>query len=276
MNHISDIGSRHLASYLTMRKGIGCLGLALPFILAIGGMLLNGQGNGQGIRSSISAYYHTGMGDVFVGTICAIGIFLFAYKGYEPEDDRVGDFAFFCAVGLALFPTIPDMGDPSRGIGLILSPATLDIVEPSRAACLALGSDLLALFPSLLELCLNLKETSGSGLEKIIAVAHGVFAAGFFLTLAYFSLFLFTKSDREMTRKKRQRNIVYRACGYVILLAIALIVLGGLILYLELLPDATVRMVKSLDPLFWLESIAIVAFSVSWLVKGEAILKDET
>ena len=103
-----------------------------------------------------------------------------------------------------------------------------------------------------------------------------MFTAGFFLTLAYFSLFLFTKSDREMTRKKRQRNIVYRACGYVILLAIALIVLGGLILYLELLPDATVRMVKSLDPLFWLESIAIVAFGVSWFVKGEAILKDET
>ncbi len=235
MNHTSDIGSRHVASYLTMRKAIGCLGMALPFILAIGGMLLHGPG----IRRSISAYYHTGMGDVFVGTICVIGIFLFAYKGYEPEDDRVGDFAFFCAVGLALFPTIPDMGDPSRGIGLTLSIATPD-------------------------------------LENFIAVAHGVFTAGFFLTLAYFSLFLFTKSDREMTRKKRQRNIVYRACGYVILLAIALIVLGGLILYLELLPDATVRMVKSLDPLFWLESIAIVAFGVSWLVKGEAILKDET
>ncbi len=239
MNHNSDVGSRQVASYLTLRKAIGCLGMALPFILVFGGMLLNEQENGQGIRRSISAYYHTGMGDVFVGTICAIGIFLFSYKGYEPKDDRYGDFAFFCAVGLALFPTIPDIEDSSRGIGLALSFATPD-------------------------------------LEIFIAVAHGVFAAGFFLTLAYFSLFLFTKSDREMTRKKRQRNIVYRACGYVILLAIAFIALGFLILLLKLLPDATVRMVKSLDPLFWLESIAIVAFGVSWLVKGEAILKDET
>ncbi len=236
MNHISVIGNRHLASYLTLRKGIGCLGMALPFILGFGGMLLPEPG----IRSSISAYYHTGLGDVFVGTICAIGIFLFAYKGYEPKDDRAGNFACFCALGLALFSTFPDIGDPSRGIGLTLSLATPDISE------------------------------------KISAGAHLVFAAGFFLTLAYFSLFLFTKSDGEKTRKKLQRNFVYKACGYVILLAIALIGLVGLILYLELLPEPTVRMVMSLDPLFWLESIAIVAFGVSWFVKGEAILKDET
>ena len=30
-----------------------------------------------------------------------------------------------------------------------------------------------------------------------------------------------------------------------------------------------------LNPVFWLESLAIVAFGVSWFVKGEAILKDE-
>ena len=43
----------------------------------------------------------------------------------------------------------------------------------------------------------------------------------------------------------------------------------------KLLPDPTVCLVKSLDPLFWLESIVIVAFGVSWSVKGEAILRDE-
>jgi hypothetical protein len=236
MNHNPDIGSRHLASYLTLRKGIGYLGLALPFVLAFGGMLLHGSG----IRSSISAYYHTGMGDVFVGTIFVIGIFLFAYKGYEPKDDRVGDFACFCAVGLALFPTFPDMGDSSRGIGLTHSPATAET------------------------------------LEKIIAGAHFVFAASFFLTLAYFSICLFTKSDREKTPKKLQRNLVYRACGYVMLLALALIALEFLIQKLELLPEVALRTIASLDPRFWLESIAMLAFGVSWSVKGEAILTDET
>jgi hypothetical protein len=29
------------------------------------------------------------------------------------------------------------------------------------------------------------------------------------------------------------------------------------------------------NPVFWLETIAILAFGVSWLTKGEAILKDD-
>jgi len=28
-------------------------------------------------------------------------------------------------------------------------------------------------------------------------------------------------------------------------------------------------------PIFWLEGIAVIAFGVSWLTKGEAILKDK-
>jgi len=32
---------------------------------------------------------------------------------------------------------------------------------------------------------------------------------------------------------------------------------------------------KVYNPLFWLETLAILAFGVSWIVKGEAILKDE-
>jgi hypothetical protein len=34
--------------------------------------------------------------------------------------------------------------------------------------------------------------------------------------------------------------------------------------------------IRELDPVFWLESLAVVAFGVSWLTKGEMILKDES
>jgi hypothetical protein len=34
--------------------------------------------------------------------------------------------------------------------------------------------------------------------------------------------------------------------------------------------------VGPLNPVFWLESLAVEAFGVSWLTKGETILKDET
>lgn len=43
-------------SYLGLRKAVGILGTALPFVLAFGKILLEGPG----IQSSISSYYHTG------------------------------------------------------------------------------------------------------------------------------------------------------------------------------------------------------------------------
>jgi hypothetical protein len=66
-------------SYLTLRKVIGLLGLALPFLAMVGARLLFHTG----LQVSLSAYYHTGMRDVLVGILFAIGFFLGGYKGYE-------------------------------------------------------------------------------------------------------------------------------------------------------------------------------------------------
>jgi uncharacterized membrane protein YobD (UPF0266 family) len=93
-----------------------------------------------------------------------------------------------------------------------------------------------------------------------------VFGAVFLLTLAYFSLFLFTKTDQKQpTTEKVKRNQVYRVSGYTIVIAIVLIPVQA---FLPL--D-----VSAYNPVFWLESIAVVAFGVSWLVKGEMILQDQ-
>ena len=58
-------------SYLTLRKAVGFLGIAFPFVLSLGALILFQTG----IQSSISSYYHTYMRDVFVGTLCVIGFF---------------------------------------------------------------------------------------------------------------------------------------------------------------------------------------------------------
>lgn len=201
-------------SYLELRKIVGLLGIALPFILALGALLLFDKG----IGSSISSYYHTGMGDVLVGTACVIGVFMFVYKGHERSDDLVGDFACFFAVGLALFPNNPDD-----------APALL-VSEYIHLAC----------------------------------------ALGFFVTLIIFSLFLFTKTDPNKTpsKEKLRRNKVYRACGYIMLICILLVAIY------KILPESTVSSLKEYKPVFWLESIAVIAFGISWLTKGEAILAD--
>ena len=57
-------------------------------------------GSGPVIKDSISAYYGLATGvsvfdarDILVGSLFAMGFFLFAYKGYEPTDDHLGDLA---------------------------------------------------------------------------------------------------------------------------------------------------------------------------------------
>jgi len=119
-----------------------------------------------------------------------------------------------------------------------------------NAACLfALG---VALFPD-----------NGTSFEHAV---HYTSAGALFLVLAFFSLYLFTKSAGHKTAAKRKRNRVYRVCGVVML---ACIVLIG-VCKAALSKDAQDRF----DPVFWLETLALWAFGFSWFVKGEAILKD--
>jgi hypothetical protein len=91
-----------LLSYFVLRKAIGIIGCALPFTLLVGGCLLEGRG----IQPSVSYYYYTGMRNVFVGSLFAIGVFLMSYRGYE-EDKIPGRLASLCAIGVSLLPTAP-------------------------------------------------------------------------------------------------------------------------------------------------------------------------
>lgn len=214
-----ELGSESylVVSYLTLRKAIGILGIALPFVVSLGaGIIFRKE-----IQNSLSGYYYTGMRDVFVGTLCAIGVFLLSYKGYERIDDIAADLASIFAIGVALFPTAPDgaVSDQARSIGYI----------------------------------------------------HLGFAVLFFLTLIYFSLFLFTKTNpsKSPTPQKLQRNMVYRACGTIMGVCVAL-----MIIY-TLLTINQPSLYREFHPLYWLETIAIVSFGFSWLTKGEAILKDQ-
>lgn len=83
---------------------------------------------------------------------------------------------------------------------------------------------------------------------------HCTSAVIFFCMLAFNSLCLFTKYDKTMTKQKRIRNIIYRSCGVGMLAAMVLMPLP----------------VKFYAKTWWVEMIALMFFSVSWLVKGGA------
>jgi hypothetical protein len=215
MNQQSGPQDPLVLSYLSLRKAVGIIGFALPFVLAFGKFLLQGPG----LQSSISAYYYTDMRNVFEGSLCAIGVFLLSCRGYDRRDEIAGRLACAFAVGVALLPTTPYAYATSR--------------------------------------------------DRLVGGVHLSFAALLYLTLAYFSLALFTKtaSDKHPTRRKLRRNTVYRVCGYAILACIFSIAVVAI-------PPVKL-LTERLTPVFWLESIATVAFGVSWLTKGETILRDQ-
>ncbi len=104
---------RYVRSYVTVRFAIGVLGLALPFLLVlVEPILFDGQ---PFPRGSLSAYYYSGMRELFVGVLWAIGVFLVLYKLTEFSwESRLSTLAGFAVVLVALFPT----GRPGDGVSL--------------------------------------------------------------------------------------------------------------------------------------------------------------
>ena len=174
----------------------------------------------QELQSSISYYYWTGMRDVFVGMLFAIGFFLLSYRGYGRADRIAGILACLFSVGVALFPTM--QLDSAAGL------------------------------PRALE-------------HRALRLRRGVlWHADLLLPGALHE----DKERGRPTRQKLIRNRIYRGCGYIMAACILLTFVFFLVppVYTALAPYS---------PVYWLEAIAIIAFGVSWLVKGEAILKDE-
>ncbi|HVV18853.1 MAG TPA: DUF998 domain-containing protein [Pseudonocardiaceae bacterium] len=95
-------------SYLFLRRSIGVIGLGLPVVLIVGTLLIQGY-----LLDSISSSYYSTLRGVFVGSMCAVGVFLLSYHGYAKADDIAGDVAGIAAIGLALCPTTPDSGPVS-------------------------------------------------------------------------------------------------------------------------------------------------------------------
>lgn len=86
-----------------MRGGMGALAFAFPLVLWLAGR----WGLGIPTQTSLSAYYHSDMRDLFVGVLCAIGFTLFLYKGFSRSEDWALNLAGLLAAGIASLPMSP-------------------------------------------------------------------------------------------------------------------------------------------------------------------------
>lgn len=198
-----------IISYLTLRKFIGLLGIALPVIMVAGGMLTT---KSFMVEQSISNYYHTGMRDIFVGILFVLGFFLLSYKGYQAIDDISGNLGFVFAIGVALCPTGPE--------------------------------------------------------HPVMHALHAIFATLLFAIFIFFSLYLFRKGSKpdSTTSRKKSRNIVYLVCGIVMIISVSGV--GICLTFLSL------TQLENTNIVFWLESVALWAFGISWLTKGKVLWED--
>ncbi|MCE7734765.1 MAG: DUF998 domain-containing protein [Candidatus Heimdallarchaeota archaeon] len=126
------------------------------------------------------------------------------------------------------------------------------------------GDRLLSTLGGSLAIVVALFPTTPSGdTRDTIGTIHLVAAAGFFLILGIFCMFLFTKSDSEIpkTGRKKIRNFIYYLCGLSLFASLILLILTESSIMDKPIEDST----------FWLEYIANTAFGTAWLIKGEGI-----
>lgn len=243
-------------SAIGLRKLIGCLGIALPVLCFVCSLLAVAR-----IGDSISAYYFTGIHGLFTGILCGLGVCLYSYRGFSDIECNLATFGGICAFGVATCPTTAPQGWQ----------AAPDAWVPS---------------------VVNLFAGPNSG---ILAIFHGIFAGLLFVVFMVFAAVFFTRShasdendpltikgilralletvlllkpnsrDRqELGEKKERRNKIYRLCGRLIGLSIAMVIakaLGEFLLHREL---------PFRQWTFLWETVAIWSFAFSWLTKAES------
>lgn len=219
-------GSELIHSFLALRNAVGWLAMALPAIL----FAVMAAGSATEPLSSISQSYYRLVSALFVGLLCAIGVFLLFYRGYDGRDRVASAVAGACAIIVGQVPC----GEGCR------APAAIN--------------------------------AGLWGWERWYSAPFGWLhygaAALMFAALAYFCFALFPQTDKRANPgvRKQLRNRWYLCCGVVIVIAMALA-------FSDLIYQWALRTDHGWLPeraTFWIETLMIEAFGLSWAIKGES------
>ena len=183
----------YFTNYMFLRKTVGWVGTLLPVILLVANPIaLSIENSPCGvIPGSLSGYYYSPVRNIFVGAMCAQGLFLIAYVGYDLGDRVITDLAGVFALGVALFATKPTVASP----------------------------------PSVT--CQTVAQLSTR--EQVVGNIHLVFAGLTFVFLAWMAI-RFTNTDKpQPSPQKLLRNRIYLICAIVIVACLVALVITSLL-----------------------------------------------
>jgi hypothetical protein len=234
-----EFESQITETYFFMRLGMGVLALALPFVLVLGGWGI------LGIKplTSMSAYYHSDLRDVFVGVLCAIGFCLFLYKGFSKGEDVALNVAGVLAVGVAFFPMAADVVLACQGL-----------CSDNDAACMAMSGR----FDRTLDLLLGLH---GQLFMWKLSV-HGACAVLFFVAIAYVCIFCAKRTLHLIPDQKVRRRYLRLYQGFGVAMVAAPLAAA---IVLRFAPGWSARCENFM--IIGIEAAGVVVFALYWLVK---------
>ena len=243
MSQRNTEGNQLVVSYLFLRQAVGWIAILLPIVLFAGNLISSATSP----PDSMSGYYYTDMRNIFVGALCALGVFLVAYSGYDEVDRWITNIAGLAAIGVAFCPTKP-----------AVCPAAVATCPASQVRHL-------------------------SASQQVVGDIHLVFAVLAFIMLGLMAL-RFAKTGPTpprqsfwdqiryglgygppaagQSRASATETLIYRTSGFTIFICVLLAALANLL-------PASVNADWRL--LFIFEAVAVIAFGVSWFAKGRTI-----
>lgn len=214
--------SHQIIIFQTLRKMIGYLGIALPFLVYLGSWF----DDAAPLRNSISAYYYTNSREILIAILVSKSLLLYLYKGYSKVDNQLTNIASLLALTIALFPTSSETNAPTHYLFAFISPQVTDVI-------------------------------------------HLVAASTYFFMVACITYFIFTKTGNDpVTPQKAYRNRLYHTCGIIMFASI--FIMG---LY-KISPSHLQFSLQQFRPIYLFETLFLMAFGLSWIVKGGIMLKD--
>jgi hypothetical protein len=236
-----------IISYNKLRKSIGWLGLLLPLVIIFGNwvfeffdvfnckaLILHTCSRSYHLSSlvkpTISDSYYTPMGEWFTGCLGSIGLFMFCYKGHDLRPgEHFSDNFITNTIGICAF-------------FVALCPTSASL--PEGVNCL---DDNFRIFQA----------------GTVTNIVHLSAATLLFVCLGRMSYTNFRRSQNPEDFGKGADDGWFKFFGLVIYSCI-----GGLMLY-KGLNTYVPQTIKNLQPFYILESIALISFGLSWLIKGK-------